>query len=33
MYYHFVVETLPKLALLKRAGLPEGTKILMWGES
>ncbi|QDZ19175.1 hypothetical protein HOP50_02g16890 [Chloropicon primus] len=33
MYYHFVVETLPKLALLKEAGLPEGTKILMWGES
>jgi hypothetical protein len=32
MYYHFVVETLPKLVLLKQAGLPEGTKILMWGE-
>jgi len=32
MYYHFVVETLPKLVLLKEAGLPEGTKILMWGE-
>ena len=31
MYYHFVAETLPKLVLLRDAGLPAGAKVLTWG--
>lgn len=31
MYYHFVEEALPRMALLLKAQLPPGTKLLTWG--